>query len=178
VALGIVDRDTGRPVPIFDGGGRDAGTSVRLGPTRLDPPPASAAVPDGLTPIGARFGDTLELVGYRVGEGEARRGGGLDVTLAWRAHAPPAADYTAFVQLIDAGGALRAQRDARPGTAPTSVWAPGEAVVETVRLALPDDVPPGPSRLIVGLYELPSVRRLLLADGRDYATLGTVLIRG
>ena len=118
----------------------------------------------------------MELVGFRLGAPEARPGAALEVTLAWRANAPPAADYTAFVQLIDAGGVLRAQRDARPGTVPTSVWAPGEAVVETARLVLPNDLPLGPSHLIVGLYELPSVRRLPLADGRDHATLGTVLV--
>jgi 4-amino-4-deoxy-L-arabinose transferase-like glycosyltransferase len=176
VSLGMTEHD--RPVPIFDREGRAAGTSLRLGPTRLGAPPPPVEIPGGLTPLGARFGGTIDLIGFRVADAAARPGGAIEVTVVWRAAAPPAADYTAFVQLLDAGGTLRAQHDARPGAIPTSAWEPGETVVETARLAVPADAPPGPARLIVGLYELPSVRRLALADGRDHETLGGGVLIG
>jgi len=84
----------------------------------------------------------------------------LRLTLWWQALRAPRGDYTVFVHLFDpASEAVVAQSDAMPrgGAYPTSWWAEGEVVSETVTLSLAD-VPPGRYRLAVGLYTWPAPR--------------------
>ena len=55
-------------------------------------------------------------------------GGQLPVTLTWQGLAEMDADYTVFVQVLDAADRLVGQVDAWPvqGTFPTSQWTLGE----------------------------------------------------
>ena len=131
-------------------------------------------LPEFETESGVVWGDLIELVGYDLGRGDDA----LELVLIWRALAAVPADYTVFVHLYDpATEAILAQSDAMPrgGTHPTSRWAPGEVVDETITLALAG-VPAGDYRLAVGLYwvengrypRLPAVDASgePLADGR------------
>jgi hypothetical protein len=88
--------------------------------------------------------------------------------------------YTIFVHLADAAGRPVAQHDAPPreGTFPTTWWAAGEVVEDTVRLAVPGQTPAGEYRLLIGAYEQPSLRRLELSAGGDAYVLGSVEVRG
>jgi hypothetical protein len=106
----------------------------------------------------------------------------LQVTLSWQAEATPDQNYAVFVQLLDEAGQVRAQHDGQPGdgTLITTTWAPGEYVREGHRLALPDDLPAGDYRLIVGMYLPESGERLPVYDqtGRpagDHVVLNTPL---
>jgi hypothetical protein len=123
-------------------------------------------------PVGANFGDQIELLSYDLASPDAP----LAVTLQWRALRPPAADYTVFVHLLDAGGATVAQHDARPqgGAYPTSVWDGGEVVVDEHTLALPPDLPPGDYWLRVGLYLLETGERLPVTGNGDSIQLGPI----
>jgi hypothetical protein len=162
-------------VPIADAAGAPLGTVLWLGPVRLYDR-APDPVPPDLVGAPTRFGGAIELLGYRLG-GAPRAGAPLDVTLAWRATGQPAADYSYTVQLLDAEGKLVAQQDgpAGHGQLPTGVWQAGDVVVDALRVAVPANAPRGPLRLIVALYEQPSLRRLATPAG-DHAELATISV--
>ena len=86
---------------------------------------------------------------------DALKPGGAEITLHWQPITRLGADYTTFVHLINANGDKIAQSDHRPGGVyyPTSLWKPGETLIDKHTLALPADLGPGPYTLIVGLYD-------------------------
>ncbi len=101
----------------------------------------------------------------------------MEIALDWRTDSSLDARYKVFVQLLDANGALAAQRDSEPGDglAPTTTWTAGQEVADHHALLI--DLPPGEYTLIVGLYDLddPSAR-LPVSSGGDYLTLGTITV--
>lgn len=68
------------------------------------------------------------------------------------------------------------------GMIPTSLWQPGETLVETVALPLPADLPPGAYTLALGLYDENSMERLTVTGAPDgpynQITLGPVQVIG
>jgi len=113
-----------------------------------------------------RFGDELELAGYRL-EGEAAPNRPLTLWLFWRARRPLERNLTLFVHLLDSGGQLWAQWDGWPygGGYPTAEWPPDVVIPVRVPLELPADLPPGRYRLQVGWYEWPPMRHLRVDGG-------------
>jgi hypothetical protein len=103
------------------------------------------------------------LAGYELGQGEET----LALTLWWRALQAPQRDYTVFVHLFAADETIVAQSDAQPreGAYPTSWWAGGEVVSDTVVLPI-GGVPEGSYRLAVGLYDPQAVRLPAFDGGR------------
>ncbi|MBN1886541.1 MAG: hypothetical protein JW850_01070 [Thermoflexales bacterium] len=110
---------------------------------------------------GVTLGGQLRWEGYSL----AREQSTLRLTLAWRALEAMGRDYTVFVHLVDAQGAIVAQHDAMPleNAYPTSWWAAGEVVVDTVTLAL-EAVPPGDYHLVLGVYDGATGARLEARD--------------
>ena len=102
------------------------------------------------------------------------RGGLLPcaVPLIWRAEAETPVDYRVFVHLVDETGAIVAQSDAAPAgwARPTTGWLPGEYVLDTHTLTLPETLPDGPLSLRVGLYDPDSGARLT-TGAADFATI-------
>ncbi|MHB1134819.1 MAG: hypothetical protein ACYC4L_20805 [Chloroflexota bacterium] len=143
---------------------------------------APAVAPGAVArPLGARFGDSLELAGYGPAELKGQAGQPLAVQLFWRALTPPPADYVVSLQLLDAQGKLAAQSDAPPleGRYPTSHWPQGELVADARALPLPAALAPGEYELRAIVYEHPSLTRLRLpaAQGNaDYTVLGKVQV--
>ena len=115
--------------------------------------PAAAAPPAQLA--GSTFGDAIRLADYDVAPDALKPGGAAEIALLWRPLTRLDADYTTFVHLINANGDKVAQSDHRPGGVyyPTSLWKPGETLIDKHTLALPVDLGPGPYTLIVGLYD-------------------------
>jgi hypothetical protein len=114
--------------------------------------PRRFTLPEVETESGVTFGDLIELAGYDLERGDDA----LRLTLYWRALAAVPDDYIVFVHLYDpATEAIPAQSDAMPraGTYPTSRWAPGEVIDDTITIGL-TGVPPGDYRLAVGLYRI------------------------
>ena len=118
----------------------------------------------------ASFEDALNLVGYDWHKDKAD----LSLTLWWQAgNNTPRQDYKRFVHLVDAAtGLTAAQDDAMPRdwTYPTSWWAAGEVVSETVTLDL-NSLPNGTYHLAVGWYDEKTGERLnanghTMPDGR------------
>lgn len=142
-------------------------------PMQTEVPPLDAAV-------SAVFPGAGELIG-RAGPAEpVMLNEPVQVTLVWRAgDTPVATGYTAFVQLLDAGGRVIAQSDSVPsgGARPTTGWRAGEVIEDEHPLTWNETAVPGEATLIAGLYDAATGARVPLADGGDYATLGTISVR-
>lgn len=129
-------------------------------------------------PLDARFAEAGRLLGVDRPNPPSDRS--LELVLVWRAAGPTARPLTVFVQLLDAANRVVAQHDGQPlaGSYPTTRWQEGETVVERIRLTLPVTLPPGPYRLIAGLYDLATGRRVGVTGSDalgDAALLGTLL---
>jgi hypothetical protein len=85
------------------------------------------------------FGERIALAGYTLTPGV--NGAATTLALGWQALAALAEDYTVFVHVSDAAGQPVTQQDAQPrgGAYPTSLWQPGEYVIDEYQL----DLPPG-----------------------------------
>ncbi|MFH1085319.1 MAG: hypothetical protein V1772_06120, partial [Chloroflexota bacterium] len=96
----------------------------------------------------------LDLAHVQVEPAAVRPGEAVTVTLEWRASARPAAPYTVFIHLLDARGERAAQQDGQPlgGRWPTTLWAPGERLLDQHVLHVGAAVPPGVYDLGIGLY--------------------------
>jgi hypothetical protein len=154
-----------------------------------------ASPPTGQVPahaLEARFGATMELVGYdlatnvpdETSSSVLRPGDMLGVSLLWRALRQPRADYTVAVYLIDPNGQVALQQDRAPvgGFEPTHRWQPEELVRDNYGFVLPDTFPAGEYELWVTVYSWPSLERLLVTgpDGveqGDHLVLSTIEVR-
>jgi hypothetical protein len=123
----------------------------------------------------------LRLIGYHLPATTLAPGEALPVTLYWKAEAPMDVNYTVFVQLLNSGGQVSAQRDLQPqaGAAPTATWLPGEILTDAYTLSLSGDLSPGDYRLIAGMYNAANGERLPVSSpaGGNFVDLGTVTIR-
>lgn len=129
------------------------------------------ATPD--VPLDARFAEDIRLLGMSLVDDQGRparrlqAGQILNVDLFWAADEPPTADYTVFVHLLaDAfnpasGGPVWAGHDGPPaeGQSATSWWDQKTRLRDRHTLTLPDDLPPGPYQLEIGLYGADGARR-------------------
>jgi hypothetical protein len=112
------------------------------------------------------------------GKVQVRAGETLQIGLDWRAVQQPAANYTVFLQLLDANHQVKAQRDRWPGDGlfPTAAMEAGQIITDN--LALPLDVLPGTYQLIAGMYlndEAGNPR--LSGPGGDWVKLAEVDVR-
>lgn len=129
-----------------------------------------------LNPVDVQFNPDIRLTGYAVPALQIAPGDILQVALQWQTGAPLAGDYTVFLQVLDANNHLVGQRDARPLT-PTTEWLPGQPIRDAHGVFIEPGTPPGPHRLIMGLYNSQTGQRLLLAEsGVDFIELAQVEI--
>ncbi len=123
--------------------------------------------------VDARFGTIARLVGYDLGpdatSAVVERGKELTLKLYWRAESPTQTSYSVFAHIIDSNERPVAQRDSVPdgGRMPTSGWIVGEFVQDNLKIFVPESVPSGNYRLIVGLYDSLSGARLSVTDGSN-----------
>ena len=140
-----------------------SGSAASLGGVRVartEPP----ATPD--MPLDVRLGDDIRLLGMSVVDDQGRPtrqvqpGQTLNVDLFWAADGPPPADTTVFVHLLAdtfnpaSGGPVWAGHDGPPaeGQSATSWWDENTRLRDRHSLRLPDDLPPGPYQIEIGLY--------------------------
>lgn len=102
------------------------------------------------------FAGQIQLVGYAAHWEENH----LLVTLVWQAEAKMAHSFTAFVHVLDGQSQMLAQADRQPAGYPTSDWLPGELVVDTFTVTLPEEMPPGPYTVQTGFYDLATLVNL------------------
>ncbi len=114
--------------------------------------------PEAVTPpqtaFEGDFGGTIRLTGYTLQGDELR--------LSWACLAPPSANYTVFVQVLDGANRVVGQGDGPPALL-TRYWRAGESFVTVHRLYYPAALETGAYRMIVGWYDAGSGMRLATA---------------
>ncbi len=128
------------------------GTVTVAGIARVfDPPPVEHV-------INVNFGSQILLYGYDL----RQNGSKLSLEIVWKSIDNMLIDYKVFVHLVDGSGAILAQQDAMPqaNQYPTSLWLPGEYVVDSYQLSTDTSA----SALQVGLYTPDDAKRLLIVD--------------
>ena len=109
------------------------------------------------------FGPHISLLGYTTNVTAVQPGDILQVSLFWQTAVPLTDRYKVFLHLLDEQGHIVAQRDSEPGggLALTTVWVPGETVVDNHGILLPLGMADGRYSLRLGLYELTDPSRRL-----------------
>ena len=71
-------------------------------------------------------------------------------------------NFTQFVHIRNEYGETVAQADFEPlnGQYPTTLWKPGETVVDVVDIPIPADLPFGEYRVLAGLYQWDTLERI------------------
>ncbi len=97
----------------------------------------------------------------------------FQINLVWQADQVIDQDYIVTVQLIDQANQVQVQRDSRPlnGLAPTTSWTPGEILIDSLHLDLPDHLGTPPHHLLIAVYHPDTGIRLPLANGEDHLRL-------
>jgi hypothetical protein len=86
--------------------------------------------------------------------------------------------YTIFVHLVSPAGELVAQQD-RPPLLPSSLWVPGERVIDQHTLVLPADLLKADYQVCVGLYHWSDFKRVPVVDpGNAEETDDLVIVGG
>lgn len=109
------------------------------------------------------LGNTIALLGYDLTVADTVR-----LTLYWQARQPIQQSYKVFVHLVDqASGAILAQTDAPPRQwrYPTTWWAVGEVVQETIELPY-DQTTTAVRSLRLGMYDEETGERLPMQSQR------------
>jgi hypothetical protein len=116
----------------------------------------------------ARFGDEISLAGYNLTVAPS-----ITLTLTWQPLRSPQKDYTVFVHVVDASGAVVAQDDSPPvdNVYPTTAWRPGDVVRDVHAVNFERQA----VALRVGLYDRATMLRLPVtsagAGATDYVTI-------
>ncbi len=98
-------------------------------------------VPADVRPLDVSYGDSLYLVGYRLEEETVAPGGYLPLTLYWLSRRPIDSDYTVNVTVVGEHDDMLASVFTRAGSGvfPTSMWVPGDVVVQDIILPIDAD---------------------------------------
>lgn len=107
-------------------------------------------------------------------------GADVQVHLHWQVLATTETSFKGFVHLIGPDGALLTQDDQIPldGFLPTTLWQPGQVIVDTYTLTVPATAPAGTYTLLAGMYDEATLQRLPVQQNGtpvgDAIQLGTI----
>jgi hypothetical protein len=155
----------------------EAGQDIWYGDVRFAEYVTPVTMPDS-KPVHRLFGDSIMLERAAVSGRVFRPGDVVQIRLEWTTDAPLNKRYKVFVQLLDAGGVLVAQRDSEPvgGSQPTTTWQHGITINDQHGLSLPSNLTPGNYQMIVGLYDPDDPNQRLPVAGKTYVTLGYIAV--
>ncbi len=110
--------------------------------------------------LDVRFGDAIHLRGYTLSGDTVAPGDILQLALFWQAEIPISTHYKVFVHVLSTDEDIAAQVDREPGggLVPTTIWQPGQTVVDRYGLTIPSNAAPGRYRIAIGLYGFDGVR--------------------
>ncbi len=176
LAARLVDPATGEYIPARRRWSLRPREWVVLGRAEVLSWPLTTELPAIQHRVDARFGESVDLLGYGLAE-PAVPEGGLSLTLYWRADPPLTRSYHVFIHLVDEAGNLVAQADGIPAAwlRPTTTWRPGEVITDGHWIDLPPELPEGLYHLYVGLYE-PGAQRLSVESGGQVMADGRLLL--
>jgi len=120
-----------------------------------------------------RFGDRLNLLGYRILSDTLHPGSEWQMVSYWQVQSSTQRasnlQLKTFVQLLDDAGNSRAQYDGLD--IPVIGWQEGDLLAQRHTLSLPADLSPGRYWIQFGLYATQTVKRLpVLLDGESVGT--------
>jgi serine/threonine-protein kinase len=130
--------------------------------------------------LNANLDHKVLLVACDLEDDSLEPGETLRLVLYWRALQQMPENYTVFVHVTQADGAVLVQRDTQPreGTHPTSSWVAGELVEDRYELSIPGDAPPDIYWLKVGMYSHATMQRLPVVDpGQAKVLQDSVLVK-
>jgi hypothetical protein len=118
-----------------------------------------------IAPASDRIGEALRVMGFQL-PAVIRAGDDLRVGAQVEALQPIYEDDVLFFHLLDSSGALIAQSDslALAGDWSTAALIPHQPLGFERVIDLPDDLPPGRYRVLMGAYRWPSLERLPVSD--------------
>ncbi|MCK6628446.1 MAG: hypothetical protein L6R45_25135 [Anaerolineae bacterium] len=161
LAVALFNPATGQRLPLTEGQS-DSPDTFFIGPLKMPlPTPPPLPSPQGQE---VTFGEVAQLLAYTIEPPHVATGESIQVNLLWQALTTPPLDYTIFIHLLDAAGKQVAGSDAQPvnNTYPTTIWTPGERILDSHLLSIPNTLSPGQYHLAVGLYHQPTGQRLPL----------------
>jgi hypothetical protein len=105
-----------------------------------------------------RFGERLELMGYRMPSDTLNPGSEWQMMTYWQVVMTGGEQLKIFAQLLDDAGNTRAQHDGFD--VPVIGWQVGDLLAQQHTLPLPGDLPPGRYWVQFGVYDANTVQRL------------------
>ncbi len=125
-------------------------------------------LPSPKFPLLANLDNKIKLLGYALDANTYRPGTAISLTLYWQALDKMGERFTVFSHVLDASGAIVAQRDSEPdaGRAPTTSWLRDEVIADAHQIELPKNLAPGDYTLAVGMYRAPSGKRLAVLGAK------------
>lgn len=123
-------------------------------------------------PLNLVLGGRIRLLGYDLEATTYHPGDTVNLTLYWLADEPVSQRYKVFTHLLGetynpaSGNFLWGQWDSEPvgGKRPTTLWLPGEVIVDEYAIPLSAQAPSGRYQLEVGMYWGASGERLPVTD--------------
>lgn len=101
----------------------------------------------------SRFEGGLTLLGYDLPQSKTQPGGVLDINYYWRAWAKPPTNYFVFVHLEGQGRVVNYDHMLDHGRVAMTNLKPGQVVRENYQIKIPDDLPTGQYKLVLGLWD-------------------------
>jgi hypothetical protein len=142
----------------------DAGPAQRTQVDRSALRDVMVAPPPDATPVGAVFGNSAELLAYKIEPPALVPGQRARLTLYWRCKAEMD-QWHIFVHLDDATGTgerIHAEHDPAGGRFPTDAWKPGDLIADSIWFIPGRD----PLALFLGFYTQGENRLTLNTPGR------------
>jgi 4-amino-4-deoxy-L-arabinose transferase-like glycosyltransferase len=133
----------------------------------LDTSISSSEIPN---PVHVTFDNKLELLGYRLDRTKIIAGDTITVEAHWWVVNPMEKNYSIYVHALGVDGQSVGQVDVYPvgGAYRTSDLEAGQFFTDTYRLRIsPEAKAPGIGRIVLGVYEYPSMVLLPAADGQE-----------
>jgi hypothetical protein len=144
-------------------------------------PEQAPAAPDHLLDVrlqSSEGGDEVTLLGYGLLNDRLAAGDIAQITLFWQASRTPSQRYTVFLHVLDGSNQIVGQRDAEPGGGArlTTLWEPGQVIVDNYGLPIHPATPPGEYRVEVGMYNAATGERLTTPEGASQVWLQPLVV--
>ncbi|MBN1991156.1 MAG: hypothetical protein JW953_00520 [Anaerolineae bacterium] len=173
----LVKADDGSErLPVTDTGVTIPTDQIPPLPVVIHPGPHAMAIHELAGP--PVFGRAVSLLGHQLTQQQVGAGDWLRFSLVWQAEQSIETELTVFTQLLGPDGQVWGQRDNQPGGGwySTPLWPPGQPVIDDYAFQIQTGAPPGPYRLVVGLYHRDTQQRLPTQTGADFVEIGTVIV--
>ena len=148
---------------------------------RFDTPLRRVSPPPVTYPLDLAAAE-LRLEGHNLSQEHVEAGGTFDIDLAWRAIAPPMAEYQSNVWLIGPEGLTWTEKEtARPrtyeGTSPTTFWLPGQWAWDSREVQVLPGTPPGIYDIVLTLFDREDLQPITII-GPEGAIVGPTAVIG